>query len=451
MNDLMLLIKRKIRNLVRYFNLRYDAEDPKVVHNEILKGVDFIGTNLWILFFAVIIASVGLNVNSTAVIIGAMLISPIMGPINGMGYALATYDFPLFRRSVKNYTFAVITGLVASTLYFFISPVSSEHSELLARTSPTIYDVFIAFFGGLAGIVAVASKIKGNVIPGVAIATALMPPLCTAGFGIANGKPEFFFGAMYLFTINTVFIAVSAVLVSRFFDFSIAGDVSAARKVKIKRIITAVIIVTLIPSIFLGVKLVKEERFKENAHDFISSVSVLEQNFLLDSDIKPSNRTISLYYTSDVFSEKDSLVISECMKKCDFDTNQIIIKTGLIEDTKARSENASLKSQVDALTFMNAESRDKINSINDSIALSAMRGVDVLKEIKPLYSSITSVALSEAPLYSYTDESIEQDSAGIVLVMVKYKGHLSNADRKKIKEWFKVKLDNDNVEINFIN
>jgi uncharacterized hydrophobic protein (TIGR00271 family) len=451
MNDLILSIKKMIRRLVRYFNLRYDAEDPKVVHNEILKGVDFIGTNLWILFFAVIIASVGLNINSTAVIIGAMLISPLMGPINGMGYALATYDFPLFRRAVKNYTFAVITGLLASTLYFIISPVSSEHSELLARTSPTIYDVFIAFFGGLAGIVAVASKIKGNVIPGVAIATALMPPLCTAGFGIANGKPEFFFGAMYLFTINTVFIAVSAILVSRFFDFSIAVDVSPARKVKIKRIISAVIIVTLVPSIFLGVKLVKEERFKENANVFINSVSVLEYNFLLDSDIKPSNRTISLYYTSDIFSEKDSLAINECMNKCDFDTNQIIIKTGLFEDTRARSENANLKSQVDALSFMNTESRDRINFMNDSIALSATRGIDMLKEIKPLYSGVTSVALSEAPLYSYTDEIIEQDSAGIVLVMVKYKGHLSNADRKKIKEWFKVKLENDNVEINFIN
>ena len=171
----------RIRNILRYFDLESELEDNDVVHEEILKGIVFKGTNLWILGFAIIVASVGLNMNSTAVIIGAMLISPLMGPINGMGYSIATYNFELFKQSVKNFTFAVGTSLVASTTYFALSPISTAHSELLARTSPTIYDVLIALFGGLAGIVAISSKQKGNVIPGVAIATALMPPLCTAG------------------------------------------------------------------------------------------------------------------------------------------------------------------------------------------------------------------------------------------------------------------------------
>src|SRR5690606_38047795 len=144
------------------------------------------GTNLWILIFAILIACVGLNVNSTAVIIGAMLISPLMGPILGMGYGLATYDFNLFRKSLINFGFAVASGLVASTLYFMVTPSGEAHSELLARTQPNIYDVIIALAGGLAGIVAISSKQKGNVIPGVAIATALMPPLCTAGYGLAT-------------------------------------------------------------------------------------------------------------------------------------------------------------------------------------------------------------------------------------------------------------------------
>src|SRR5574344_825089 len=207
MRRLIVMLKR----LGQLFNLDTEVENFDNIHQEILKGVSFRGTNLWILFFAIIVASVGLNMNSTAVIIGAMLISPLMGPINGMGYSIATYDFDLFRKSAKNFLFAILSSLVASTLYFVLSPVSTAHSALLARTSPTIYDVLIALFGGLAGIVAISSKQKGNVIPGVAIATALMPPLCTAGYGIATRQFDFFFGAFYLFTINTIFIAIASV------------------------------------------------------------------------------------------------------------------------------------------------------------------------------------------------------------------------------------------------
>lgn len=176
-----------IGKVLQFFSLESELEDQDSVYEEIKKGIIFKGTNLWILIFAIIVASVGLNMNSTAVIIGAMLISPLMGPINGMGYSIATYDFELFKKSTKNFAFAIIASLVASATYFALSPVSTANSELLARTSPTIYDVLIALFGGLAGIVAISSKQKGNVIPGVAIATALMPPLCTAGYGLATG------------------------------------------------------------------------------------------------------------------------------------------------------------------------------------------------------------------------------------------------------------------------
>ena len=202
-----------------WFNLRSEMEGFDEIHEDIEKGIVFKGTNLWILMFAIVVASVGLNVNSTAVIIGAMLISPLMGPINGIGYSLATYDFELFRKALKNFLFAVGVGLFTSTVYFVISPINQAHSELLARTSPTIYDVLIAFFGGLAGIVAMSSKMKGNVIPGVAIATALMPPLCTAGYGLATLQFNFFFGAFYLFTINTVFIAFASLLVCQYLNF----------------------------------------------------------------------------------------------------------------------------------------------------------------------------------------------------------------------------------------
>jgi len=170
-----------LRKFLHYIDLRNEIEDFDKINEEIRRGITFKGTNLWILVFAIIVASVGLNTNSTAVVIGAMLISPLIGPINGLGYGLATYNFDMFRTALKNFGFAVAASLLTSTLYFLLSPVSTAYSEIVARTTPSIYDVIIALFGGMAGIVAVSSKLKGNVIPGVAIATALMPPLCTAG------------------------------------------------------------------------------------------------------------------------------------------------------------------------------------------------------------------------------------------------------------------------------
>src|SRR5690606_37944633 len=171
-----------IKQILEYLKLDGDVDDFEIIHKNIEKDIIFKGTNLWILIFAIVVASVGLNMNSTAVIIGAMLISPLMGPINGIGYSVATYNIDLLKRSLKNFGFAVGASIVASFLYFALSPVSTAQSELLARTSPTIYDVIIALFGGFAGIVAMCSRQKGNVIPGVAIATALMPPLCTVGY-----------------------------------------------------------------------------------------------------------------------------------------------------------------------------------------------------------------------------------------------------------------------------
>ena len=178
-----------------------ERENEAETIDNIRKGINFKGSNLWVLIFAIFIASLGLNVNSTAVIIGAMLISPLMGPIMGIGLGVGINDFELIKTSFRNLAIATIFGILTSTLYFLISPLNEARSELLARTTPTIYDVLIAFFGGLAGIVASSTRLKGNVIPGVAIATALMPPLCTAGFGIASGYLTYFFGAFYLYMI----------------------------------------------------------------------------------------------------------------------------------------------------------------------------------------------------------------------------------------------------------
>ncbi|MFA6745894.1 MAG: DUF389 domain-containing protein, partial [Bacteroides graminisolvens] len=181
--------------LKEYLDLRKDKDNELATVESIRKGVEFKGANLWILIFAIFMASLGLNVNSTAVIIGAMLISPLMGPIMGIGLSVGLNDFELMKRSFKSFLVATAFSVATSTFFFLISPIDEAQSELLARTSPTIYDVLIALFGGLAGVVAFSTKEKGNVIPGVAIATALMPPLCTAGFGLATGNLVYFLGA----------------------------------------------------------------------------------------------------------------------------------------------------------------------------------------------------------------------------------------------------------------
>jgi len=303
-NTVIMNINVLIRKFLHLVNLEPELDDYDKIHNTIEADMIFKGTNLWILVFAIIVASVGLNMNSTAVIIGAMLISPLMGPINGMGYSIATYNFTLFRTAAKNFTFAVIAGLVASTAYFAMSPISTAHSELLARTSPTIYDVLIALFGGLAGIVAISSKHKGNVIPGVAIATALMPPLCTSGYGLATGQFEYFFGAMYLFTINTVFIAISSVVVSQILKFPITTLVDSAQKKRVNRWICFEISLVLIPSIFFGYRLVQKEKFNENASRYVNNIGFVEGNYLLKHEINPKTGP------SPLFTEGHSLPMS---------------------------------------------------------------------------------------------------------------------------------------------
>ena len=313
-------------------NMDGEIDDFDAIHASIEKDIVFKGTNLWILVFAIIMASVGLNMNSTAVVIGAMLISPLMGPINGMGYSIATFNFPLFKRSLKNFGFAVGASLIASAAYFAISPVSTAHSELLARTSPTIYDVLIAFFGGLAGIITISSKMKGNVIPGVAIATALMPPLCTAGYGLATGQINYFLGAFYLFTINSVFIALSSVAVSQILKFPITTIVDPDQRKKVNRWLSAVILITIIPSIYFGYGLVKKEQFVEDASKFISSVSALEGDFLMKHDVDPAKESISLVYVGGDMSPKKWQIIKDRARDFSIKLENIDIKHGFSVD-----------------------------------------------------------------------------------------------------------------------
>ncbi len=258
------------QSLSGYFNLTPYLEHQEEAKAGISAGVSFRGPNIIILIIAVFVASLGLNTNSTAVIIGAMLISPLMGPIVGIGLGAGTYDFPLIRRSARNLAAAAIFSVITATIYFLISPVSQNHSELLARTSPTIYDVLIAFFGGSAGIVAIACNQKGsNVVPGVAIATALMPPLCTVGYGLATWQLNYAYGALYLFLINSIFIALSTLIGVKLFKFQPVTFVDAARKQRVKHCITYVVIATLLPSVYLTVMMLRDSFYINDANNFV--------------------------------------------------------------------------------------------------------------------------------------------------------------------------------------
>ncbi|MDD4920472.1 MAG: TIGR00341 family protein, partial [Bacteroidales bacterium] len=242
-----------VRFIRYYFYLRRDKENELETIANIRGGVEFKGANLWILIFAILIASLGLNINSAAVVIGAMLISPLMGPLIGMGLALGINDLELLKKSLRSYTVATVISIITAALFFTLSPFDQPQSELLARTSPTIYDVFIALVGGLAGFIALSTKDKGNVIPGVAIATALMPPLCTAGFGIATGNFRFFLGAFYLYFINTVFIVSATFVGTRIRGYEHKVFREKKREQAVKQSILAIVVITMIPALWLTI------------------------------------------------------------------------------------------------------------------------------------------------------------------------------------------------------
>ena len=285
------------RRLFARFDLRHDQADNAEIDATFRSGVEFRGTNLWVLIFAIFIASIGLNVNSTAVVIGAMLISPLMGPIMALGYGAGINDSALMRSSLFNLGLAALISLLASTAYFLMTPLTQAHSELLARTTPSIWDVLIALFGGLAGVIGTTRQVKSNLIPGVAIATALMPPLCTAGYGLATGNLEYFFGAFYLFAINCVFIAIATLVMVRVMRLPSLTILQDRALVKHRTVVGLVVLLTLVPSVFLAVNLVQREWFDTNAARFVQQTLRSLPNILVVShepDFKAQQLRVNL-------------------------------------------------------------------------------------------------------------------------------------------------------------
>jgi uncharacterized hydrophobic protein (TIGR00271 family) len=300
-----------LRDLLKEILSIHEGTEYEETTRGIKRDIDFHGHNVWILIFSIFIASIGLNVNSGAVIVGAMLISPLMGPILGLGLSLGTYDIATLKRSLKSFGVMVFVAIFTSAIYFFFTPLREAQSELLSRTNPTLLDVFVALFGGLAGIMAGSRKEKSNVIPGVAIATALMPPLCTAGYGLATMQLSYFFGALYLFLINSIFICLATLAVVRYLRFPMVRALGEAQERRGRRWILFIVGVVVIPSIFMLVDVVEESFFYQRSNNFIKENIVYDEN-VVSNVILEYNDTLS---TIIVFLEGGKTVPAELQEE----------------------------------------------------------------------------------------------------------------------------------------
>lgn len=429
-----------------------DRESEAETIDNICKGIDFKGSNIWVLICAIFIASLGLNVNSTAVIIGAMLISPLMGPIMGIGLGLGINDFDLIKKSFRNLAIATIFGILTSTLYFLLSPLNEARSELLARTTPTIYDVMIAFFGGMAGIVASSSRLKGNVIPGVAIATALMPPLCTAGFGLASGNFSYFFGAFYLYMINSVFIAFATTLGVKLMHFSKKTFVDKSKGKKVQQIVYTILFVTMVPSIYITYNMIKTDIFITNANRFVSNEINFPNTIILNKHIMPEgpNRGISVSLIGKELPEESIIMLRQKMENYGLEKTPLNITQGFGDKEKGKQKdelnNLVLqdfyrRSQEEASQRASEINRLKAQLENYTVYDSAT--ITLSPEVKILFPYVKTIAVSRI---IRTD--IEQQANDTLTVAITtYRQQPEQADEEQFKRWLSARLKVSKVEI----
>ena len=423
-----------------HFSLQEDkAEETEIVEN-IQRDVSFKGTNLWTLIFAIFIASIGLNVNSTAVIIGAMLISPLMGPIMGVGLAIGTNDFHLLKRGIKNVATAAIISIVTSAIYFSISPIHDASSELLARTNPSLWDVFIAFFGGLAGIVAGTRKSKSNVIPGVAIATALMPPLCTAGFGLAMGNWYFMLGALYLFFINSLFICLATFIVVKKLKFHKKEFSDSGREKRVIRYIWFVVTIAIIPSTYLAYRIVQRSIFETNAKEFVkkefhySRTQVVNRSFILDG----KKKSIELLLIGQELKKTTLDSLRNRMKEYGLDSTKLIIHQGL--DAGRKLDIAQIKASILQDVFNEESLKDTVSFAAQKLDLAIP---DLYKELATLYPGMRWYTLSQGIIYSL--DSSRRDT--VSLFTTSFSKKISTKERVKLSGWLKQRIHTDSLKL----
>ena len=439
------------RWLRRLLDFREDkAGDVATI--ESLKGdVEFRGTKLWILICAILVASIGLNVNSTAVIIGAMLISPLMGPIIGFGLGFGIADLDLVRKSLRNLALTTLFSILTATIYFLLTPLDQPGSELLGRTEPSLYDVLIAFFGGAAGLIAGSSKSKGQVLPGVAIATALMPPLCTAGFGLATGNWAFFFGAIYLYIINSVFIAFATFVMVRIMRFPMKAVASGDMRKRSYRWISVIAVCTLIPSIYLSIRLVRDSYQEQRAKQFIAdhfappAHQVIRQSFVRADGDKRAYIDVVLIgkpLSAQTIDSIATLLPSYGLSNFDLQVHQGIDNEAptdyeqlggvLLRDLYERSERTA------------SEQRAEIDSLRRTLLrYDYYKSLthDVSDEARAVFTDISQVRLMPSMEFIQGQDSV-------LHILVTTPSHrISPAERSKLEQWLQKRTKADDLEL----
>ncbi|MFD2905188.1 DUF389 domain-containing protein [Sphingobacterium anhuiense] len=421
-----------------FLNLHQGEDQKEKVLENVIANISFRGANLWILACAIVIASVGLNVNSTAVIIGAMLISPLMGPIVGAGFALGTYDFGLLKKSLKNLLIATLVSLFVSFLYFSLSPFKEAQSELLARTSPNIYDVLIAFFGGMVGVIAITRVEKGNPIPGVAIATALMPPLCTAGYGLAIGSLSYFGGAMYLYMINCFFICISTFLIVKFLKYPSVSFLNEGKKKRITRTITLLILVMIVPSFYLAYALLQEKKFTQQVNMFIQNELVQKGYTLIYEKTKFNQRPkkIELAFLDKKFSKSELIDLKNKLLLYNIDNTELVIrqdstdlKRDILAEISKRSENVSEKDIA-------------IQNLRKELTTYKFDDQELIKEITTLFPTLTPFSIGKQ-LTVNTADSTKMET----VLFYSGKEKLDNKELSKLRDWLNIKLGGSDIKI----
>lgn len=440
---------RFVESLRDRFNLDEDKASEEEVRANIRKGVEFRGTNLWVLIFAIFIASIGLNVNSTAVIIGAMLISPLMGPIMGVGLALGVNNFDVMKRSLRSLGLAALVGLITSTLYFWISPLSTAQSELLARTTPTIYDVLIALFGGMAGIVAQSRKDRtSTVIPGVAIATALMPPLCTAGFGLARGDMAFFIGAFYLFFINAVFIAVGTFIIVRFLKYKKVEFVDPKKELRARRYMTVIVTITLVPSVILAYGIVQRTIFESNAKNYIDKVLNFDGSEIISAvpTYAGDSSTIEVMLVGKKVSEDVLDVARRQMEAYSLKHTTLIVRQAGVDNTfDTHTLQNVLRSNTEMLDEKNRRI-EELERLADRYLSDTLPVKDISHELRSLWGShIRNVSLAKAPVFGNDGNAI--DTAVFCYLTTAENVSLDRQQREKLTQWLRARTKMNKVEL----
>lgn len=436
------------RFLSEYLDLKKDKDNELETVDSIRKGVEFKGANLWILIFAIFMASLGLNVNSTAVIIGAMLISPLMGPIMGVGLAVGINDFELMKRSLKSFLITTAFSVVTATVYFLFTPLNEAQSELLARTSPTIYDVFIALMGGLAGVVALSTKEKGNVIPGVAIATALMPPLCTAGFGLATGNLIYFLGAFYLYFINSVFISLATFIGVRVMHFKRKEFIDKAREKAVKKYIILIVTVTMCPAIYLTYGIVKTTLYEAAANNFVNKELNFKDTQIIDRKISYEKKEISVVLIGNEVPATSIALAKDKLQEYSLPKTKLIILQGMNNEG---TDISSIRAMVMEDFYKNSEQRllqqqNTIKSLESKLQTYetySQQTKNIVPELKVLYPDVKSVSLSHSIRMNV--DSTRADT--VTLAVMSFTRRPGKAEQQKITEWLAARMGTKELKL----